>query len=271
MAPYLSVITTIYNAEQYVEESIRSILQQTHSDFEYVVVDDGSNDGTLARLENLNDPRLRVILGGRIGRSRALNLAWQSSQGTLIAIQDADDLAFPDRLEVQLQIMKQEPHIAVLAASQILINEEEEYSRLVPQGGTVAVRDMTEYLQHFNPISHTSLLIKRSVLEAVYGYDENLECVVDWDLYIRLVARGFRVYECKKPLVLKRIHRHQYFEAKNRFSYVVTCAKIQAKAISCFGGNPLRFTWLMPWFVYRLLPRNFRMRLRFTMQKFLDK
>ena len=123
MAPYLSVITTIYNAERYIEESIRSILQQTHSDFEYVVVDDGSNDGTLARLENLNDPRLRVILGGRIGRSRALNLAWQSSKGTLIAIQDADDLAFPDRLEVQLQIMKQEPHIAVLAASQILINE----------------------------------------------------------------------------------------------------------------------------------------------------
>jgi len=268
MSPSLSVITTTYNAERYVEESILSILQQTHSDFDYVVVDDGSTDGTLDRLEALTDPRLRVIPAGRVGRSRALNLAWQASQGNLIAIQDADDLAFPDRLEVQCQIMEREPKIAVLASKQVLVHEEEQQINLLPQEGATEVWDMTRFLPYYNPLSHTSLLIKRSALEAVHGYDENLQSVVDWDLYVRLVAQGFRVYQCEKSLVMKRIHRHQFFEAKHRLGYVVTCAKIQARALSCIGGNPLRFAWLVPWFVYRLLPRGLRMRLRSFVQTF---
>lgn len=271
MPPSLSVITTTYNAEQYVEESIGSILQQTHSDFEYVVVDDGSTDGTLSRIENLKDPRLRVISAGRVGRSRALNLAWKAAQGDLIAIQDADDLALPDRLDVQFRIMKQEPHIAVLASGQILINDQDGDVELVSQGGSTGVRDVTESLSHYNPLSHTSLLIRRSALEAVHGYDENLRCVVDWDLYVRLFAQGIRLYQCERPLVIKRIHSQQFFESRHRFGYVMTCAKIQARAIYCLGGSSLRLAWLVPWSLYRLFPRSVRMWLRSFIQQFLGK
>ena len=93
--PQVSVIMTVYNAEQYVKLAIDSILNQTLHNIELVIVDDGSSDGTSKLLaEAKTDPRVRVISKDRIGRGRALNVAWSNARGLYIANLDADDLAF---------------------------------------------------------------------------------------------------------------------------------------------------------------------------------
>ena len=102
--PAVTVIMTVYNGEIYLAEAIESVLTQTLSDFEFTIVDDGSDDGTPAILaEAEQDPRVRVIRVGRIGRARALNVAWKNGSAAYVANLDADDRAEPQRLELQLR------------------------------------------------------------------------------------------------------------------------------------------------------------------------
>ena len=105
---------TVYNGERYLSEAIRSIQSQSLSDFEFVIVDDGSEDRTPEILREAQaDSRIRVISKPRLGRARALNVAWTNACGTYIANLDADDIAYPSRLEKQLGFLRQHREIGL--------------------------------------------------------------------------------------------------------------------------------------------------------------
>ena len=125
VGPAVAVIMTVYNGETYLAEAIESVLAQTRVDFEFTIVDDGSDDGTPAILaEAEKDPRVRVIRAGRMGRARALNVAWKNGSAPYVANLDADDLAEPQRLERQLEFMKSHPDIGLLGTAATLEFEE---------------------------------------------------------------------------------------------------------------------------------------------------
>src|SRR5262245_7986035 len=126
-APAISVILPAYNCEKFIGKAIQSVLQQTFSDFELIIINDGSTDNTETRIEEFNDPRVVYHKNpGNKGLIFTLNKAIELSQGRYIARMDADDSCLPERLAKQKDFLDHHENIAVTATTIDFINEKEE-------------------------------------------------------------------------------------------------------------------------------------------------
>jgi glycosyltransferase involved in cell wall biosynthesis len=235
--PAVTVIMTVYNGEAYLAEAIESVLSQTRADFELIIVDDGSEDGTAAILaEAEEDPRVRVIRAGRLGRVRALNLAWKSGRAPYVANLDADDRAEPQRLERQLEYMKSHPGLGLLGTAATLEFEESGEDRIrIPEAHDAAIR---RFLLRRNSFVHSSVMIPRHVLEEVGGYDETYRQAEDYDLSVRIAAR-YPVANLPDLLTRKRMTPTQYFTTRTEWrGRYRTQAKIRWRAWRRLSGRP---------------------------------
>ncbi len=112
--PSISVILPVYNGAGDVARSIQTVLTQTNSDFELIVIDDGSKDNSVEVLRNINDPRLRIYHQENIGLAATLNRGIELARGRYIARQDQDDLSMPTRFAEQFEYMEANPDCALL-------------------------------------------------------------------------------------------------------------------------------------------------------------
>jgi GT2 family glycosyltransferase len=258
MTEKISVILTVHNDADHIGKSIESILSQTHSNLELIVVDDGSTDGTADVVTGFSDRRLRLLRPGRVGRGKALNSAVAASNGELLAIEDSDDLSHPRRLEVQALSLRQN-RIDFLGASAILFEDDDAPSWPMVHNDLPAPIDVTLDLTIANPIPHISLMMRRQVLQQIGAYNERRKVLFDYDLYIRAAAKGYHLYRLPISLAGKRIHANQQFEKGARARYVFEMLRLQSKAISALKTR----RWLIPafplLFCYRMLPRGLRM------------
>jgi len=263
-SPQISVITTAYNAENFVAHTVNSILNQTYSDFEYIIVDDGSCDQTTQIIESFNDPRIHLIIAGRVGRGKALNIGLREAQGKYIAIQDADDLSHPQRLEIQHRIMTKTERDVALGTEAIRIDNSQciRDQALQPIDlNKLNTIDVTRQIFFYNPIKHTSAFMKRSILLEIDGYNENRKNLFDWDMLFRYVEAGGKLYLLSAPLIFKRQHRQQFFESRKRITYVFSSIIFQYGMFR--DSNKTIFLVLLPVLMcYRLLPLKFRMAIR---------
>ena len=199
--PHVSVIIPAYNAEHYIAETIRSVLGQTYEDFEIIVVDDGSQDGTVAALEPFGSSvRLHQQPNGGVARARNTGVAL--AKGTWIAFLDADDLWLPMKLERQLACigapMTFTDRLNIGARGDL----PELQSLVTPmQGGDIFVALMREG----NFITNTSVMIRRDLFEQMGGFYTGLNGTEDWDLWIR-VAERHEIGFVAEPLVKYRFH-----------------------------------------------------------------
>src|SRR5947207_3955675 len=122
--PQMSVLMPVYNAKRYIDRAISSILEQTVADFEFVIIDDGSIDGTSHLLERFakTDKRIRLIRQENTGLTRALNRGLGEARGELVVRMDADDVAHPRRLEIQARFLAQNPDCLAVGASILMID-----------------------------------------------------------------------------------------------------------------------------------------------------
>ncbi len=209
-SPIVSVIMTVYNGEQYLAQAIDSVRRQSLDNFEFVIVDDGSNDRTPEILaEAQADPRIKVISRPRIGRARALNVAWTRARGAYIANLDVDDLAEPTRLEKQLAFLRQHPEIGLLGTACKILNEETGQERM--RRLLLADAELRRALIRHNPFVHSSVMMPRRALEAVGGYNESFPVSIDYELWVRLAAR-YQLANLPDPLTIKRMNRRAYFQ-----------------------------------------------------------
>jgi glycosyltransferase involved in cell wall biosynthesis len=125
VSPKVSVVTSVYNGEPYFDRAIPGILAQTFDDFEFIVVDDGSTDGTLEKLKELarGDSRVRVFSPGRLGAAAAYNFGVAQASGEYIARQDFDDRSYPDRLRLQAAFLDAHPDVGMVGGSYLLVDE----------------------------------------------------------------------------------------------------------------------------------------------------
>lgn len=187
--PLISVIIPAYNAEKTIQETIESVLKQTFSDFELILINDGSCDSTLDIVESIQAPRLKVLSytnSGSVAVSRNRGLSHAS--GEFIAFLDADDLWTPDKLEAQLSALQQNPQAAVAYSWVDRIDESGKFlrhgRRVNLTGDVYAELLLGNFLQNgSNP------LIRKQALCEVGGFDESLLNAEDQDLYLRLAAR----------------------------------------------------------------------------------
>lgn len=202
--PLISVVMSIYNGERYLREAIKSILNQTWKDFEYIVVDDGSTDSSLAILQSIKDERLRIIANEtNLGQTRCLNRGLQLARGQYIARQDADDLSLPARFEQQVAFLDTRPEIGLLGTCVIKIDESGQKQKR--HLTCVTNVEIQRSLLLSNQFVHGSVMFRRSCLEKVGSYDERYRLAQDYDLWLRM-AEWYEVYNLKEPLYLWRMH-----------------------------------------------------------------
>ncbi|WP_298552278.1 glycosyltransferase [uncultured Parabacteroides sp.] len=203
MPVQVSVIMPVYNMTESVGQSVDSILQQSFSDFELIVIDDASEDGTDTVVRSYKD---RQIIFERnscnVGNYASRNRGMQLAQGKYIAVMDADDIAMPDRLEKQVAYL--EEHSDVLAVG----------SGCISLPGGVLRKGLSSYLEiqlallNNNCFVHSSLMIRREILLKLNGYNERYYYSADYDLVCRLAAAG-KVENLTEPLVGYRSHPFQ--------------------------------------------------------------
>ena len=197
----LSVILPVYNAERYVAESVRSILEQTFTDFELLVIDDGSTDNSAAVVRGFSDPRIRIITNAENkGQTRAFNIGAREAKGEFIARQDADDRSEPTRLAEQLAHMRANPSIALLGTD--MKEQIDDNIRVTnPRPQNPAFKDL---LKH-NSIVGASVMIRHSVVDGSCLYDETFKLAEDYELTLRM-AKRHRVSTLSRPLYIVRTH-----------------------------------------------------------------
>jgi glycosyltransferase involved in cell wall biosynthesis len=188
-APRVSVLLPVYNDSQYLRPSIDSILQQTFSDFELVIVDDASTDDTARIISQFTDPRIRLIRNERnLGLAPSLNRAIAIARGKYLARQDADDIAMPQRFARQVEFLDVRPLVGVVGSRAMAIDEEGKELHVIQ----TSCRDyeIKWDLLFFCPFVHSSVMIRRSVLNLSGGYTDDPEIfrafVEDYDLWSRI-------------------------------------------------------------------------------------
>jgi glycosyltransferase involved in cell wall biosynthesis len=185
MSPAVSVVTAARNYGHFLADALRSVQRQTFSDWECVVVDDGSIDNTVAAVRPfLSDHRFRFIRSDSAGLARAKNLALNMSRASLLAPLDADDAWLPTKLERQVRLMRAEPKLGVVFARRFLMNEA---GAILPTPRLHFTRGMIlndVLLDNF--VCYSSTMLRREALERLGGFDNQLDLAVDYDLWLRI-------------------------------------------------------------------------------------
>jgi glycosyltransferase involved in cell wall biosynthesis len=199
--PLVSVVMPVRNALPFLDDSIKSILAQTLSDFEFVVLDDASTDGSVERLRDWarRDKRISVHQSKRpLGLAASSNAVVAQARAPLVARMDADDIVHPDRLTRQWTIMKEYPDVAVVGTLCNGINA---------SGREVRPRDRWRLVRRSAriPFPHGSAMFRRAMFEQVGGYDERIQRGEDQDLFSRMAAHG-RVVTLSDVLYSYRYH-----------------------------------------------------------------
>lgn len=188
--PIVSVLLPVYNCERYLADAIESILTQSFSDFEFIIIDDGSTDRSSEVIASFGDQRIKVFQHENRGLAATLNRGIGLATGKYIARQDQDDLSYPERLAHQVAFMEAHPNCALLGTwAQIM-----EIDRVVNRFHRHPVDDAElRYLMLFNnPFVHSSVMLRRSALDQVGGYttDPDRQPPEDFELWSRLARVG---------------------------------------------------------------------------------
>ena len=199
--PQISVVMPVHNALPFLDESIRSILEQTLKDFEFVILDDASTDGSTQLLREWARRDARIQLHEsqkRLGLSGSSNAVVSKAQAGIVARMDADDIAHPDRLRRQLNIIERRPDIAVIGT---LCNGIDASGRVVRPRDRWRLVRRSSYI----PFPHGSAMFRREAFDAVGGYNEKAVRAEDQDLFSRMAAKG-RVVTLPDNLYSYRYH-----------------------------------------------------------------
>lgn len=185
MSPAITVLLPTFNDGPFLTAAIESILNQTFEDFELLIVDDGSTDGTAASIAALQDPRLRIIrhVTNR-GITASLNAGLDAARGRFIARMDGDDIADPQRLRCQFDFFERHPEVGVVGSARWVVDEAGE----VVGEATVMVDDLSIRWKCLlgNPLPHPTVMLRREFLE-VLRYDAAFGAAEDYELWTRLL------------------------------------------------------------------------------------
>lgn len=202
-APKVTVLMPVYNAARYLREAMESILSQTFSDFELLIIDDGSTDAGPAIIDSFDDPRIRLIRHEKnLGLIATLNEGLRAAKAGLVARMDADDIAHPDRLEKQVAVLDGNSDIVLVGSDVEIIDEQGRVISYEPKPvGSQAIKII---LSVICPIAHPAALFRKEPVLKRGGYGD-LYVAEDYDLWTRL-SRDGEFANLPLPLLKYRIN-----------------------------------------------------------------
>ena len=256
-SPKVSIIMSVYNGEEFLHDSVESILSQTFTDFEFIIIDDKSTDKTSDILKgySFKDPRIKIITNEKnLGLTKSLNIGIKESSGEYIARMDADDISYPERLQKQFDFMENNLDYGVVGA----------WAKVIDNKGNIV--DNFEYeetdkeiktsLIKWNSIIHPLVLIRKDILSKVNGYDESFKYAQDYDLWLRL-SKETKFVNLPEYLLYYRISNKSITRSKNKEQAL--CA-MRARWNSIKNGfyGPLNIVFLIRPLLSVIIPKSLR-------------
>lgn len=234
--PKISVIMPVYDAEKFLESSIKSILNQTYKDFEFIIIDDGSKDDSWKIIQKYKkiDRRIKVLRNKQnLRATKSLNRGLKIAKGKYIVRSDADDWSYPSRIEKQYNFMESHPEIGV-------------------GGGTIEVCDSNlrvlnkrrypftdkgcrKIIFRYSPFAHPATIWDTKILKSIGGYNENIPLSQDYELYFRM-GRVKKFGNLATTLIKLRTHSDSSSIIRGRYQeqYAIYC---RIKAFLELGYN----------------------------------
>ncbi|WP_461202969.1 glycosyltransferase family 2 protein [Enterococcus sp. N342-3-1-2] len=264
--PLVSIILTVYNGEKTILKTLESLISQSYLNIEIIIVDDISTDDTKIMIKNFiisNElqSKVRYFSTPKKGRSTSLNYAISQCNGKYVANIDADDLSHPNRIEKQVKFLQAYPDISLVASKALIIFENQ-----LPQWDKIDLfnykyKKVDNKIKYTNPILHPSVMINmENMNKDKFHYNESLDKVIDYDLWLRLFNENFSMVILEDELVAKRIHKYQSYENKKRFDYLKAIRKVQLDRNDNLTLKETVFINLK--FLYGVLPQKLRMKIR---------
>ena len=214
-SPAITVAMSVYNGERFLSEAIESVLAQSWRDFEFLLLDDGSNDGSLAIMQRFAalDPRIRVIARENRGLVASLNQLLAEARAPLIARMDADDVCLPERFARQIGFFAANPQHGVVGSLTDDIDERGQPYTMVPANHPLTHEIFLERIESRGQLlAHPTVMYRRDVVLSVGGYHAAFRHCEDYDLWLRLAHRT-RIANLPEKLLR---YRHYADQVSNR-------------------------------------------------------
>lgn len=232
-----SIITITFNSRQHLAETIESVLSQDFADFEYIVVDGGSTDGTLdiIKAHAAKDPRIRWISEPDDGIADAFNKGLRMAGGEIIGILNSDDRYLPGALARVAGASRSHPDCDIFHGDMLRLDGEKVLFRLVPA-------DVERSIWHEMPLNHPATFVTRRAYQQVGGFDATIRIAMDYDMMLRLYKGGRRFHHIPHPLAAMRYGGAS--DSKNLEGLR------EVRTIAIREGYPLSKAWF--WFCYKV-------------------
>ncbi|WP_299228477.1 glycosyltransferase family A protein [uncultured Psychroserpens sp.] len=191
--PEVSVIMPVYNGEAYIVEAIHSVLNQSFTDFEFIIINDGSTDHTQTLIERFSDARIKSFYHENQGVARSLNTALKYAVGKYIWRHDADDICLPEQLQTQIQFLKSHTDFALVSTQIAFMTNRGKIAYNYKQPKDVFfenapfIKVVRAHFNPYSPITHATVLIKKEVFETVGYYRTEFKTSEDTDLWLRIL------------------------------------------------------------------------------------
>jgi len=235
--PIITVLMAVYNGEKCLNHTIESILNQTFTDFEFLIINDCSTDRTVDVIRSYNDNRICVHNNEtNIGQTESLNVGLNLAKGKYIARMDADDYAMPKRLERQYNYITEHPEYSVVGTDCLVIDESNA-KRSISKGHS-KYEDIILKLLTGSPINHVSVLMNREDITNVGGYNCEYRIIADLDLWSRLVRKGYKITTLHDVLSAYRLSGGSY-SYRNNAKAVKEKTDILYENIKYFSDYPV--------------------------------
>ena len=260
MEPKVSVLMGIYNCAGTLPQAVAAIQNQTYSNWELILCDDGSTDNTFEVAQHLAETDSRIILlrnARNLGLNQTLNNCLAAATGCYIARMDGDDDCLPDRFEKQVALLETHPEFQITSSPMILFDETGEWGQtMLPEFPTPA------NVVEGTAISHAPVMLRKECMDAVGGYtvDKRMLRVEDVNLWIKLYAAGYRCCNIQQPLY--RMRNDQNALNRRKYIYRVNSTYVRLQGCKLLHLGPKSYLKAFSPMIIGLVPARLRQIIR---------
>ncbi len=235
MNPKISILLPVYNAEKFVSGTIQSMLNQTFSDFEFIIINDCSTDRSLQIINDFKDERIRVVSNEvNLGLTKTLNIGLNLCNGEYIARMDADDISMPDRLQIQVDYLEKHPEIDIVSGNYEIFGSHSEIVK-VPLNEEYLKLDL--FFQ--NSICHPAVMMRKDSLSKFdLSYDTKYLHTEDWALWFNCITKGLRIKNIDHILIKYRLEG-QNITVQNRDSFELRSTENYKAILKTLFNDPI--------------------------------
>lgn len=256
----ISVLMGVYNCEEYVKDAVRSIQNQTYTNWELIVCDDGSTDRTYQIVETFakSDARIRLIKNEKnSGLAYSLNHCLRFAEGEFIARQDGDDISLPNRFEEEISCLMKDRTYQIVSSSMIFFDEQGDWGK-----NSVKEYPEAEDVVCGSPICHAPVMMYKSCMNKVCGYTVSPKTlrVEDVDLWIKLYAAGYRCHNLRDPLYKMRNDKNAF--NRRKYKYRVNSTRVRLRGCRKFKLPLVCYFKSIRPMIYGLVPSRVRAMIR---------